>query len=116
MTAGVERVLVVASGPGIVARAKADHSRLNPVTNLARRPDLQVRVNSKIDIAEQIFAWISGGVIVLFQRDKARARSVHRGHLSTRKDHSQICDLFPAIELLRDDYLSFGGSRHGRRV
>src|SRR5437588_9011301 len=56
MPARIEPGLVIASGPDVVAGADVNHSRLDPVSDLARRPDLQIRVNAKVHVAKQVLS------------------------------------------------------------
>src|ERR1051325_3441470 len=52
VTACVERCFVIATGPLVVSRADADHSRLHPIPELARGPNFHVRIDTKIDVAQ----------------------------------------------------------------
>src|ERR1043166_7521130 len=116
MAARVERGFVIATGPDVVTGAEADHSRLNPITELTGRPKLQVGIDPKVHIAEQIFARVVSSIIVLLQRIKAWSRSSHRSHFSSGKHQRQVRDFLTAIEFLRNHYFAFGSPRRRRGV
>src|SRR6266404_8992784 len=71
MTARVECSFVIAADPGVISRPDAYHSGLHPIAEFARGPNLQIRIDAKIDVAQQIFAGIGGRVVGFFHSVKA---------------------------------------------
>src|SRR5205809_2012160 len=68
---------VVAAGPGVDAGTEADHPSLHPISKLAGGPKLQVGVNPKVDIAQQIFSGIIRGIVVFLHPVEAGPAAGH---------------------------------------